>query len=126
MDMPSETLVTLSWELYEQGIPKSHIAHRLGKHRETVHIWIKGIQRCGLLNFLDKYRQAKKRERKKRQVDPIVKRWVWEIREREYDCCGQKIQYFLSLGARCSSLCPQNLRDPLGEVCHPLQMEEEQ
>ena len=42
-----------------------------------------------------KYKQAKKGERKKRQVDPIVKRWVWEIREREYDCCGQKIQYFL-------------------------------
>jgi transposase len=97
MDMLSETLITLSWELYEQGIPKSHIAQRLGKHRETIHIWIKGIQESSLLNFLDKYRQAKKGERKKRQVDPIVKRWVWEIREREYDCCGQKIQYFLSL-----------------------------
>ena len=37
----------------------------------------------------------KKGERKKRQVDPIVKRWVWKIREREYNCCGQKLQYFL-------------------------------
>ena len=49
----------------------------------------------GFLAFLDKYQQAKKGERKRRQVDPIVKRWVWEIREREYECCGQKIQYFL-------------------------------
>ena len=49
------------------------------------------------MNFLDRYRQAKKGERKRRQIDPIVKRWVWEVREREYDCCGQKIQYFLEL-----------------------------
>jgi len=95
MDMLSETLITLCWELYEQGIPKSHIARKLGKHRETIHIWIKRIQQSGLLNFLDKYRQAKKGERKKRQVNPLLKRWVWEIREREYHCCGQKIQYYL-------------------------------
>jgi hypothetical protein len=31
----------------------------------------------------------------KRQIDPILKRRVWEIRERELDCCGQKIKYFL-------------------------------
>jgi hypothetical protein len=24
-----------------------------------------------------------------------LKRWVWEIREREYHCCGQKVQYYL-------------------------------
>ena len=97
MDMLSETLITLCWELHEQGIAKSRIAQRLGKHRETIHIWVKGIQQYGLMDFLEKYRQAKKGERKKRQVNPIVKRWVWEIREREYDCCGQKIQYFLEL-----------------------------
>ena len=95
--MLNETLITLCWELYEQGMPKSRIARRLSKHRETIHLWIKGIQKYGLIPFLDKYRQAKKRERKKRQVDPIIKRLVWAIREREYDCCGQKIQYFLSL-----------------------------
>ena len=97
MDMLSETLITLCWELYEQGIPKSHIAKRLSRHRETIHIWIKGIQRYGLMDFLGKYRQAKKGERKRRQVNPIIKRWIWEIREREYHCCGQKIQYFLEL-----------------------------
>ena len=95
MDMTNETLIVLCYELYEQGLPKSRIAQRLGKHRETIHLWIKGINRVGLLGFLGKYKQAKKGERKKRQVDPIVKRWVWGIREREYDCCGQKIQYFL-------------------------------
>ena len=95
MDMTNETLIVLCWELYEQGMPKTRIARRLGKHRETIHLWIKGIKGVALISFLDKYKQAKKGERKKRQVDPIVKRWVWEIREREYDCCGQKIQYFL-------------------------------
>ncbi len=93
--MTNETLIVLCWELYEQGMPKTRIAQRLGKHRETIHLWIKGIKGVGLLGFLDKYKQAKRGERKKRQVDPIVKRRVWEIREREYDCCGQKIQYFL-------------------------------
>jgi transposase len=97
MDVLNETLITLSWELYEQGISKSQIAKRVGKHRETIHIWIKGIKQHGLMVFLERYRQAKKGERKSRQVDPILKRWVWQIREREWHCCGQKIQYFLKL-----------------------------
>jgi transposase len=97
MDMTNAALIILCWELREQGIPKSHIAQRLGKHRGTIHIWLRGIKRYGLLNFLDKYQQAKKGERKKRQADLVVKRLVWAIREREYDCCGQKIQYFLNL-----------------------------
>ena len=80
-----------------RGVPKSHIAARPGKHRETIHIWIKGIEKHGLLGFLDRYEQAKKGERKRRQVDPMVKRLVWKIREREFYCCGQKIQYFLNL-----------------------------
>jgi transposase InsO family protein len=95
MDMTNETLIILCWELYEQGMPKSRIAERLEKHRETVHLWITGIKELGLLGFMDKYKLAKKGERRGRQVNPIIKRWVWAIREREYDCCGQKIQYFL-------------------------------
>jgi len=95
MDMQNTTLITLCWELYEQGVPKTRIAQRLGRHRETIHIWIKNIERYGLLAFLDRYEQAKKGERRRRQVDPIVKRLVWKIREREFHCCGQKIQYFL-------------------------------
>jgi transposase len=96
MDMTNAALITLCWELHEQGIPTSHIAQRLDKHRETIGIWIKATKEYGLLGFLDHYEQAKKGERKKRQIDPIVKRRVWSIREREYQCCGQKIQYFLT------------------------------
>ncbi len=69
----------------------------MGKHRETIHLWIKGVERCGLLSFLDEHDQAKKGERRSRRVDPMVKRLVWELREREFHCCGQKIQYFLGL-----------------------------
>lgn len=89
------TKITLAWELSEQGVPKSHIASRLGVGRETVHIWINKIQEVGLIQFLEDYSNAKKGERIKRQVNPLHKIWVWEVREREMDCCGQKIQYFL-------------------------------
>lgn len=95
MDMINQTLITMAWELHEQGVPKLHIAQRLNKNRETVRIWIAGIQRLGLLEFLQYYESAKKGPREKRQVDPILKRWVWDIRDREMDCCGQKIAYFL-------------------------------
>jgi len=93
--MTNYTLITLAWELHEQGIPKTHIAEKLGKDRETIILWIQGIQTYGLLGFLERYENAKKGQRIRRQVDPILKRWVWEIREREMDCCGEKIAYYL-------------------------------
>src|SRR3989338_11005324 len=89
------TKITLVWELYGAGVTKAHIASRLGLQRETVHLWIKGILEYGLFKFLDRYSKAKKGPRTKRQVDPTLKRRIWKIREREMDCCGQKIIYFL-------------------------------
>ena len=44
---------------------------------------------------MERYQQAKKGPRLKRRVDPVVKHWVWAIREREAGCCGQKVAYFL-------------------------------
>jgi len=84
--MKNTTLITLCWELYQEGIPKSKIALRLQKNRETIHLWIKGIEEQGLLEYLDNYENAKKSERKSRQTDALVKRYVWDIREREYQC----------------------------------------
>ncbi len=95
MDVNQLTKITLAWELFEQKVPKAHIAKQLGIGRETVHLWIKGIQDLGFLEFLGQYTKAKKGQRVRRQVDPILKRRVWEIRDREMDCCGQKIRYFL-------------------------------
>lgn len=92
------TKITICWELFEQGLPKSHIAKKLMVTRETVHIWIAGIASNGggLLGFLKQYTNAKKGERVGRQVNPILKRRIWMIRDREMDCCGQKIAYFLN------------------------------
>lgn len=95
MDVKQTTKIVLAWELFEEEIAKNHIAKQLGIHRETVGIWIGGIAKIGLKEFLDSYARAKKGERKQRQVDPILKRRIWSIRRREKDCCGQKIQYFL-------------------------------
>lgn len=95
MDVEKQTEMVLAWELYEQGLSKSAIARQLGRNRETIIAWIAGIEKQGLKRFLDHSRQACKKPRPKRQVDALVKRWVWEIREREEQCCGQKIAYFL-------------------------------
>ena len=107
MDMINQTLITLAWELYEQRLPKEHIAQRLGKNRETIRLWIQAIERYGFSDFLERYEVAKKGPREKRRVDPILKRWIWEIREREFDCCGQKILYFLKKEHRVSVSVPK-------------------
>lgn len=93
--MQNTSLITLAWELFESGVPKSHIAEKLDRNRETIILWIQGIQKHGLLEFLERYEQSKKGERAKRKIHGQVKNWIWDIREREYDCCGQKVRYFL-------------------------------
>ena len=95
MDMQNITKITLAGELSEQGLLQGAIAKRLEVNRDTIRLWLKGIREYGLVSFLDRYTNAKKGERKRRQVDPVMKRWVWDIREREMDCCGEKIRYFL-------------------------------
>lgn len=95
MDMHKATEITLAWELFEQGIPKTHISQQLGKNRDTILQWIQGIEKYGLLEFLERYEGAKKGERKKRKVTSKIKDMVWDIRREEYDCCGQKVQYYL-------------------------------
>ena len=93
--MEKSTEIVLAWELWEQGMSKSAIARRLGRDRETIRIWLGGIEHYGLKNYVDKSHKACKVPRPFRQVDALVKRYVWAIREREEQCCGQKIAYFL-------------------------------
>jgi predicted transcriptional regulator len=42
VDMDKRTQIVLAWELAEEGVPQTHIAQRLGVHRETVGQWLKG------------------------------------------------------------------------------------
>ncbi len=95
MWMKKSTELVLAWELWEQGLSKSTLARHLGRDRETIRIWIAGVEHYGLKGFVDRSRKACKVPRPSRQVDALVKRWVWAIREREEQCCGQKIAYFL-------------------------------
>lgn len=106
MDMNQLTKIALSWELYQAGTPKTHIANQLRVHRETVHLWIVGIQAWGPMEFLDRYQRAKKGQRTKRKVDGLLKVRIWGLRETNRHCCGQKIrqylhdQYGISLGVK--------------------------
>lgn len=95
MLMEKATEIVLAQELSEQGLSKSAIARRLGRDRETIRFWLRGIEQHGLKGFVDHKAAACKVPRPSRQVDALVKIWIWQIREREHDCCGQKIAYFL-------------------------------
>ena len=44
---------------------------------------------------MDRYLTAKKGSRKKRKLDGSLKKIIYEIRDDNKDCCGQKIRYFL-------------------------------
>lgn len=90
------TKIILAWELVEQGLIKTHIAEQLDIGRATLYRWLKGIQQASNLEFfVDQYLAAKKGPRQKRKIDGLVKIWVWDLRKKHKECCGQKIQHYL-------------------------------
>lgn len=97
MEVDQITKIGLAWELFENRVPKSHIAERLEVHRETVHLWTLGIRShpLGLIGFLEDYKKAKKGERRKRKIDGLLKVRIWGLREENRGCCGQKIKKYL-------------------------------
>ncbi|HVF09937.1 MAG TPA: hypothetical protein VNA16_03995 [Abditibacteriaceae bacterium] len=95
MEVQNQTEVVVVWESSEQGVSKSAIARHLGRDRETVRLRLREVEPHGLRGFVDKSRNACKVPRPTRQVDALVKLWVWQIREREHDCCSQKIACLL-------------------------------
>ena len=58
-------------------------------------MWIEVVTAQGLLPFLEQHQRAKKQLRPTRRVRMSTKQLIWDIRQREQDCCGQKIAYFL-------------------------------
>jgi transposase len=95
MGMKKQTEIVLAWELHQSGLSQSAISRRLGRNRETIRLWLRGVEQHGLKAFLDQTQQVYKAPRPGRQVDALIKRHIWAIREREHGCCGQKIAYFL-------------------------------
>ena len=96
-EMNQLTKIILAWELFEQHVPKVHIGKQLCVHRETVRMWVRGIQNNpeGLHGFLKEYERAKKGERAKRKIDGLLKTRIYRLREENRNCCGQKIQQYL-------------------------------
>ena len=72
--------------------------------------------------FLEHHQQAKKGPRRKRKTDAILKRRVWALREKHYQCCGQKIQYFLRKRVWHASERYDNLQDTFREVSIALEV----
>lgn len=95
MDMEKATEIVLAQELAAKGLSQSAIARHLGRNRETIRLWLRGVEQHGAKTFVDHQARACKGPRPRRQVDALTKRWIWQIREREQGCCGQKIAYFL-------------------------------
>jgi transposase len=97
MEMNQITKIALAWNMFSEGMNKSHIANKLSVNRETVRIWISAIQNnpLGLTGFIDNYLSAKKGERSKRKIDGLLKERIYLLREDNRDCCGQKIKKYL-------------------------------
>jgi transposase len=90
------TKIVLASELDGAGMKRIYIADELGIGRATLYRWLEGIKETGSVEgFIDQYLSAKKGERAKRKLDGYLKRLVYELREENNDCCGQKIAHYL-------------------------------
>lgn len=92
--MRTLTQPELAWELHRAGARLQVIAQRVERHRATVYRWLKGIRLGGLREFVEDYKGAKKRPRR-RKVNPYIEQRVLSIRGNYRDCCGEKILYWL-------------------------------
>src|SRR5258706_1731190 len=97
MEVQQTTKIILAWELYEQHVPKAHIAKQLEVNRDTIYEWLTriGNHPKGLSGFLEDHQKAKKGERTKRKIDGLLKARIYRLREENRQCCGQKIQEYL-------------------------------
>jgi transposase len=80
--MQTPTQITLACELAAHGLSHTKIAAHLGRHREAIGLWLKGIETDGLTRFLARHAQAKTGPRRARQVPSTLKRLIWELRVR--------------------------------------------
>lgn len=92
--MDNITKIHVCWNLYRFGISAEEMPKHAEVHRATVYRWLSGIQHVGIIEFIRRYKAAKKGHRQ-RKTNPILKARVYEIRENYRQCCGEKIKYFL-------------------------------
>lgn len=60
MDMQAHAQFMLAYELATQGLSQTAIAAHLGRYRETIGLWRKGIAADGFIGCLTQYAQTKK------------------------------------------------------------------
>lgn len=77
--MQTPTQITLAYELAAQGLSRTKFAAHLGRHRETIGRWLKGIATDGLAGFLARHAQAKTGPRRAWQVPAPTKRLIWAL-----------------------------------------------
>ncbi len=66
--------IILAHELLEKALNKNLLARHLDVFGRTIIRWSQAIDRHGSLEaFLEYYHQAKKGDRQKRKIDPILK-----------------------------------------------------
>lgn len=56
MDWHTLSQLTLALELAEQGLSHAKIATHLGRHREAIELWLKGMPTYELSGFLERHR----------------------------------------------------------------------
>lgn len=56
MDWQTLSQLTLALKLAEQGLSHTKITTHLGRHLETIELWLKGILTYGLSGFLERHR----------------------------------------------------------------------
>lgn len=91
----SITKIKICYSLYLNGVSPEDVPAQLGIHRATVYRWLKGIKLKGINKFIRDYKQAKKGRRKSNKTDAIIKLRVYQIKQENHRCCGEKIKYFL-------------------------------
>ena len=90
----SVTAIKICWQLAQSGISLELIPGKVERDRATVYRWVRDIRLCGIYEFVRRYRVAKK-GRRHTKTNPVVKAWIFSVREEKRQCCGEKIRYFL-------------------------------
>jgi len=91
--MTNISKIKTCYHLWQNNIHPDKIASDLGVHRATIYRWIYKMRTKGFHKMLQHYINAKKRSREK--TPGWIKALVCDIRNNNYQVCGQKIVWEL-------------------------------